>query len=240
MCGYAAQSWDNCAFGMRSSDWNGRVNTFYLVVQGATGSRPSICAASGTEHFSYATAMLDRTNGVMFAGTTAPWTASGWANGHAVSTTKTPPNVMFVNGYSIGGHYPRTDELFKGTLKSYRFYGRVLTDAEVAHNREVDQARYFGVLVTTNVFVVAGGGTQTETGAYKVESEWTFTAATTVNKSGETVPVVRYSIETLVNGAWANRQVYNGNTYTYTEGTDPATVRLTWLPEPLGMMIIVQ
>ena len=240
MCGYNAQSWDNCAFGMRSSDWNGRVNTFYLVAQGATGSRPSICAASGTEHFSYATAMLDRTNGVMFAGTTAPWTASGWANGHAVSTTKTPPNVMFVNGYSIGGHYPRTDELFNGTLKSYRFYNRVLTDAEVAHNREVDQARYFGVLTTTNVFVEAGGGTQTETGAYKVEGEWTFTATTTVNKRGETVPVARYSIETLVNGAWANKQTCDGNTYTYTEGTSPATVRLKWLGQPPGLIISVK
>ena len=54
------------------------------------------------------------------------------------------------------------------------------------------------------------------------------------------VDVVRYSTEELVNGAYTNRRVHNGNTYTYTEGTSPATVRLTWLPEPLGMVIIVQ
>ena len=116
----------------------------------------------------------------------------------------------------------------------------MLAEKELVRNRNVGSIRYFGALGVTNVFVVAGGGTQVETGAYKVEGEWTFTAATTVNKSGETVPVVRYSVETLVNGAWANRRVHNGNTYTYTEGTSPATVRLTWLPEPLGMMIIVQ
>ena len=147
---------------------------------------------------------------------------------------------MFGNGYSIGGHYPRKDELFSGTLKSYRFYNRVLTDAEVAHNRQVDSARFFGELATTNVFVVAGGGTQTEAGAYKVEGSWTFTAETTVDKHGEIVPGMRYSVETLVNGAWENRQIYNGNSYTYTEGVSPVTVRLEWLGHPAGGMILVR
>ena len=81
---------------------------------------------------------------------------------------------------------------------------------------------------------------QAEAGAYKVEGEWEFSATKTVNKKGELVDVVRYSTEELVNGAWANKAYHDGNTYTYTEGTDPATVRLTWLPEPLGMVIIVQ
>ena len=54
-------------------------------------------------------------------------------------------------------------------------------------------------------------------------------AATTVNKRGETVPVVRYSVETLSNGVWANKTYHSGSTYTYTEGTSPATVRLKWL-----------
>ena len=90
------------------------------------------------------------------------------------------------------------------------------------------------------MFVVAGGGAQAETGAYKVEGSWTFTAATTVNKYGETVPAMRYSVETLVNGAWENRQIYNGNSYTYTEGVSPVTVRLEWLGHPAGGMILVR
>ena len=82
--------------------------------------------------------------------------------------------------------------------------------------------------------------TQTEAGAYKVEGEWTFTATKTGNKKGALVDVVRYSVETLVNGAWTNKQIFNGNTYTYTEGTSPATVRLKWLGQPIGTAIIVQ
>ena len=52
--------------------------------------------------------------------------------------------------------------------------------------------------------------------------------------------MARYSIETLVNGAWTNKQTCNGNSYTYTEGTDPATVRLKWLGQPLGTVIFLQ
>ena len=241
MCGYNANCWDNYSVGIRSSVFQGVVNTFYLVCQGPTQGRPSICASSGTEHFSYATAMLDKTNGVMFAGTTAPWTASsenwGIPYGHAVSTATRPITYTLPSGYCIGGHYPRTDELFKGTIKNFRFYDRVLTDDEVVWNRNVDSARYFGELATTNVLVVAGGGTQAETGAYKVEGEWTFTATTTLNKSGETVKVERYSVERLVNGEWKNKRTYNGNSYTYTEGSSPATVRLKWLGPPTAMII---
>ena len=107
-------------------------------------------------------------------------------------------------------------------------------------NRNVDAVRYFGELGVTNVFVVAGGGTQAETGACKVEGEWTFTATTTVGRNGETVPVERYSVETLSNGVWSGKTYHNGSSYTYTEGTSPATVRLTWLGQSTGTLIIVQ
>ena len=118
----------------------------------------------------------------------------------------------------------------------------MLTTEELVRNRNVDSARYFGELATTNVFVVAGGegAVQAEAGAYKVEGEWTFTATKTVNRKGAVVDVVRHSVETLVNGAWANKQTYNGSTYTYTEGTSPATVRLKWLGQPLGTTIVIR
>ena len=238
ICDHNATEWWKVAVGLRSSDFI--ANTFYFVATFIPEStkRPAIAGST----FTYATAMINVNEAVMFAGTSAPWTAAstGGMTGHYKDTTKTQGASAFNNGYSIGGHYPRTDELFKGTLKSYRFYGRVLTDAEVAHNREVDQARYFGELATTNVLVEACGGTQTETGAYKVEGSWTFTAATMVNKRGETVPAVRHVIETLVNGVWTNKQICDGNSYTYTEGTSPATVRLRWLDQPLGSVISVK
>ena len=235
MCDYNAAEWWKSAIAMRSSA--SIANTFYFVATfiPATTDRPVIVGDMQT----YATAMLNGADAVIFAGTSAPWNApsTGGATGHYKNTEKTQGASAFNNGYSIGGHYPRTDELFKGTLKNYRFYDRVLTDDEVVWNRNVDSARYFGALATTNVLVVAGGGTQTETGAYKVEGEWTFTATTTLNKRGETVNVERYSVESLVNGEWKNKRTYNGNSYTYTEGTDPATVRLTWLGPPPGLII---
>ena len=243
MCGYNADKWDNYSVGIRNSVFNNIANTFYLVCQGPTAGRPSICASSGTEHFSYATAMLDKTNGVMFAGTTAPWTASsenwGIPYGHAVSTATRPISYTLSNGYSIGGYYPSKDGLFKGTLKNYRFYDRVLTDDEVVWNRNVDSARYFGELATTNVFVVAGGGTQSETGAYKVEGSWDFTAQT-VSQDGATKAVAGYWTEELSNGDWINKKWNEGTTYPYEEGTSPATVRLTWGGPRPGLMIFVK
>ena len=109
-------------------------------------------------------------------------------------------------------------------------------------NRNVDCARYFGVLAVTNVFVVAGGegAVQTETGAYKVEGSWTFTASKTVDRNGFVVDVVRYSVEELADGEWMNRKYGSGQSYTYTEGTAPATVRLKWLGPPAGTTVILR
>ena len=73
-----------------------------------------------------------------------------------------------------------------------------------------------------------------------MEGKWTFTATNTVNSRGETVTVKRYSIEELVNGEWANKSTHDGTSYTYTEGTDPATVRLTWLGPPSGTLLVVR
>ena len=52
--------------------------------------------------------------------------------------------------------------------------------------------------------------------------------------------MARNSVETLANGVWSGKTYHSGNTYTYTEGTSPATVRLTWLGQPLGTRIIIQ
>ena len=188
--------------------------------------------------YSYGTAIVSGKTATFFEGTEAP-TSGTKDEGYYYNTTATAMATNVV-ALQIGGGAGAQD--FTGTLKTFRYYDRVLTTDEMVRNRNVDSARYFGVLGVTNVFVVAGGegAVQTEAGAYKVDGEWTFTATKTVDRNGDVVDVVRYSVETLVNGAWANRQVYNGNTYTYTEGTSPATVRLNWLPEPLGMVIMVR
>jgi hypothetical protein len=125
-------------------------------------------------------------------------------------------------------------------MKALRLYNRPLSDAEIAQNYEVDVARFDGQLTVTNVVVVASGGVQAETGAYKVEGEWTFTATTATNVRGETLPVTRYVIQTLENGEWTNKQTCPGNTYTYVEGTSPATVCLTWKCRPDGFVLVLR
>ena len=224
--------WQKCSIGIRKNA-NGAVilaNSLYLVSDTPLGGRPCIIA----DHFTYATAMMDGDHSVIFEGTEAP-TSGTIATGYKSKNSGNTPEPYALSPYWVGPD-------FNGAIKNVRYYDRVLTTDEMVRNRNVDSARYFGELATTNVFVVAGGegAVQTEAGAYKVEGEWTFSATKTVDRNGTVVDVVRYSTEELVNGAWANRRVHNGNTYTYTEGTSPATVRLTWLPEPLGMTIIVQ
>ena len=169
----------------------------------------------------------------LFGGVETPTSGTGFFQFSSMASPRS------TTAYGLGNIHTQ-DQGIVGTLKSFRYYDRVLTEEEIVRNRNVDAVRYFGELGVTNVFVVAGGGTQTEAGAYKVEGEWTFTATTTVNKRGESVPVVRYSVETLVNGMWKNKQTYDGNAYTYTDGTSPATVRLTWLGQPMGTLIVVQ
>ena len=205
-------------------------NSLYLVSDTPLGGRPCIIA----DHFTYATAMMDGDHSVIFEGTEAP-TSGTIATGYKSKNSGNTPEPYALSPYWVGPD-------FNGAIKNVRYYDRVLTTDELVRNRNVDSARYFGELATTNVFVVAGGegAVQTESGAYKVDGEWTFTASKTVDKKGTLVDVVRYSTEELVNGAWANKTYHSGNTYTYTEGSSPAMVRLTWLPEPLGTIIVFQ
>ena len=122
----------------------------------------------------------------------------------------------------------------------FRCYDRALTQEEIVRNRNADAARYYGALATTNVLVAAGGGVQAETGACKVEGSWTFTAASVAKEDGQLTPVTRYTVERLVNGAWTDATWHDGTSYTYVEGTDPESVRLTWHGRPEGAVILVR
>ena len=195
-------------------------------------------------HYDYATAMMDYDNkkAMMFPDTTIPteYVEYGPYGKQRLFHQYGSVTSVSTTGYGLGNRNSNGTEGMVGKIKNFRYYDRVLTEEELVRNRNVDAVRYFGALGVTNVYVVAGGGTQAETGAYKVEGEWTFTATTTVNSRGETVPVRRYSVETLVDGVWTGKRTYGGNTYTYTEGTSPATARLRWLGESDGMSIIIR
>ncbi len=195
-------------------------------------------------HYDYATAIMDYDGkkAMMFSDTTIPteYHKDGTYGAQRLYNEFSSVTSVSTTGYGLGNRNSNGTEGMVGKIKNFRYYDRVLTEEELVRNRNVDAVRYFGALGVTNVYVVAGGGTQAETGAYKVEGEWTFTATTTVNSRGETVPVRRYSVETLVDGVWTGKRTYGGNTYTYTEGTSPATARLRWLGESDGMSIIIR
>ena len=172
-----------------------------------------------------------------FPGTEIPTEGAATAGYRPYTTQLAPYSNYFRLGGWGGGN---NGQGLTGTIFTFRYYDRVLTEEELVRNRNVDAARYFGALAVTNVFVVAGGGSQAETGAYKVEGRWTFTAETVEGPRGVVEKAVRYMTEELVDGVWTNKTYHDGNSYTYTEGTFPATVRLTWKAQPLGTSLIIR
>ena len=236
-CGYLMFNapWKSASIGIRTATDYGANGAFYYVADeafGGTSSRPRFTSGSRTGPYSYATAIINGMNAMFFEETEYPTTEK------RLFPMSTDASAQTVSMLRIGGGSGGQD--FTGTLKSFRYYDRVLTAEELVRNRNVDSARYFGALATTNVFVETSGGTQAETGAYKVEGSWTFTATTVMKKNGAVVPVTRYAVETLANGAWTDKTWHDGTSYTYTEGTDPAAVRLTWSGAQDGTMLIVR
>lgn len=189
--------------------------------------------------------------------TTSPWDGkhaafvmdtdsySSYAKG-ALSQTKprnsvvTMPKLWWMvgNKYNVSG----AENQLTGTMKALRVYNRPLSGAEIAHNYKVDVARFDGVLSVTNV-VVAGKYTDYKglaAGEYEVLGSGTFTAGAATDGKGKVRPVVGYTIEAWENGAWSAPVSYSGSSYTYTEGTSPAKVRLTWKWRPDGMMFFIR
>ena len=237
-CGYLmfCTPWSAASMAIRTAtDYNYAMYYVANDIYAGADARPRITNASRT--YSYATAIINGKTATFFEGTEAP-TSGDKAHGYFSSTkTALATNVTRI---AIGGNGGNGSQDFTGTLKTFRYYDRVLTTDEMLRNRNVDSVRYFGVLGVTNVFVEVGGGVQAETGAYKVEGSWTFTATTAAKKNGTLVPVVRYTVETLANGVWTDKTWYEGASYTYTEGIAPATVRLTWHGHPEGTVIMMR
>ena len=138
-----------------------------------------------------------------------------------------------------------------GTVKSIRLYDRMLSEDELAWNRNVDSARYFGELGVTNVLVrtkygdVSSAAEEvlgTAPGAYTVEGSWTFSATQVKNDKGALANVAGYYTEELdATGNWTSRVWNEGTEYTYnTETEGGKTIRLTWSPQRPGMTVIVQ
>lgn len=236
-CGYMMfnDSWKSSSIAVRTATDYGANGSLYYVADNAYGenasARPKFTNGSRDLPYTYATAIIDGKKALFFGGTEYP------TNGTAITTKTVDATAQPLTKLHIGGG--QGDQDFTGTIKSFRYYDRVLTADELVRNREVDSARYFGVLATTNVVV----GTE----AYKVEGSYEFKAEpATVEVDGVTKDVAGYRLYVLKNGTEVRLPWHRGTTFTYPDDLPAdlkaarATVRLEWEAEPPGLMILIR
>ena len=213
-------SWNNFALALRKKDNAPKAYSFFWNQQGAA-HRPYIYNAS--HQYAYGTAIMNGTDmtAAFFDGTTAPTSGGGFYQYDSLTSYSG-------SGYALGG-YGSADGQFVGTVKFLRYYNRSLSDAEVAHNRRVDDYRYFGIYEpeTTNV-VVASTYAYLEgydaCGPYEVDGSYTFAAPATVTApNGIEYACDGYIVETQDGIGWANATHHDGTSYLYetSAGTVP-------------------
>ena len=138
-------------------------------------------------------ANADENTVAFFDGTTIPTSGDGFRN-FSVGSKKD-------SGYCICGYTGQNGQ-FVGTIHSYRYYKKVLTEEELAWNRVVDEARFFDRVApppVTNVVVataVAGVEGTEPAGNYAVDGRHLFTASATVTVGGVDYVCTGYTLET--------------------------------------------
>ena len=233
--------WDYFAIvlGNKNDTYNGVLYGNFQGLGTGTGNKhATVYFKNDSGHYDYATSIMDydAKTAQVFDGVEPPTSGTGF---HQLSSVTSRSD----SGFGLGNSGGDGTEALVGTFKSFRYYDRVLTEEEIVRNRNVDSVRYFGALGVTNVLVTtrfAAGGEQAENGAYKVEGSWDFTATTVLDASGSEVPVAGYYTETLDGGVWTDKTWHEGTTYSYGEGTTPATVRLTWAGPPAALTIMMR
>jgi glycerophosphoryl diester phosphodiesterase len=188
----------------------------YNGLSGAN-NRASIATFGGR----YLTAAFDRTGTKKTYFTQDSALGSGKAN----SSNNTVPSLKYWIGGTDENHY------MKGTMHSLRIYNRLLTDAEMAQNREADEVRFRGdgVIVRT---LTAGVEGAEPSGFYTVGGDGhEFSAPAEKTVGGTTWICAGYTLEAY-NGAddtWGAAVLHQDElAYSY----DPATggrVMLTWM-----------
>ena len=227
----AATTWK--MFGMQI-DGSRKVGRFNAQSDEDYAHRPNYSTATGID---YMTAIHDAATqtAVVFPGTKAP-TGGKVTDGYMHFDTFGPvENNQFRLGGWGGG--PGGSQNIVGTVKTFRYYDRVLTEEELVRNRNVDAVRYFGELGVTNVLVTVEDGAvgiaPVENGACFVEGQYTFTVTNAPAGIG-------YKLSASDgNGGWQTLSAFaEGGSYTYTDGTSPACVKLEWrLQKPFTLII---
>ena len=209
---------------------NDQLNIYYdmnntndrLTSKNANGGNVAI--PKGTWEGRYATAIRNGTKNYITQ--TASISDAGQAN---AASGNIVANTLRI-GSACGSLSKRNQRWFLGTIKAVRIYDRVLTDAELAQNRAIDEARFFGAPLAAGVIVatsVRGVDGNEPAGEYALPAGGhTFTAPATVTAGEDTYSCTGYTLETWSGSAWSAPVSYVSSSYSATDTT--ALVRLTW------------
>ncbi len=215
-------------FGIQSDEFqlftqNKGADLIFKQNQVGADPRPTICGWDGV----FATAYVDGSGAALGDGRVAP-----------PMTFHSTSNAIGNREYFFGGSGDNaaTREL-TGSGYCLRVYDRILSNEEVARNRELDNIRFrgrWGESTEKDLVTVRASheGAACETGSWLVRGTGskTVTAPATVTKNGFTWTLKGYLLETMDTTARtiAFTQVDDVDTYTFTPTANGANRRLTW------------
>lgn len=160
---------------------------------------------------------------------------------HVVSKTGTFAGPVGLVRFMIGsGDKVKLSEMpaktcLTGEYRSFRVYDRVLSPEEQAHNRMIDEERFYGVMAVTNVVVASLSPAleaRTGLGNFRVMGSHTFHApCARAEKDGRVYVQDGYRLDRwdAVEGDWLPIGRFDGDAYTFAEDGEYDKVRLTWL-----------
>lgn len=250
----------SAVFAMPSTGWgyggiyykgDGNKNVYHRTDSITSAAWNDMAGLRETAHMTYLTGLRDGTKVALVSGTSYPATTrtytgedvnwyvtTGWLDG-------TRNDVAAAATWRIGASTAGggANALY-GTVKSVRLYDRLLSEDELAWNRKVDQARFFGALTTTNVVIETKYGDGTgetlaeDVGVYEVFGAHTFSATEVKDSSTGLKPVAGCYVWTWKDGAWSEKTWHEGTSYDYTK--DKGTVKIMWSPRPKGLVLVVR
>ena len=184
----------------------------------------------------YATVLADAAALRIFEGTEIPTASTGGNSYKAGSRSATDSNSWFAFGSQYDGspRSPRNNlQSFNGTLHAIRYYSRALVEEELAWNRVIDEARFFGasapIPVTNVVVATSAEGVEGDQpcGAYALDAGgYTFTAPAQRTIMGRRYILSGYTLATWNGSDWGVPAAHDGES-SY-DATSSAKVLLTW------------
>ena len=221
-----SEDWSNIYF---SDKGKGIIHFKADVVTGLTSSNGSRANVTCGANVKYLNAALESSNHKQIITTADSFPTADWRTGNG-GTQSAPGSLnWFFGGCGTTQDY-LDDRYLVGTIKAIRVYNKVLSDAELAANRAIDEARFFAGIPVTNVVVataVAGLEGNEGSGAYAYDEDgYTFSAPQKASLDGTVYCCAGYTLETWNGSAWSAPVSCASCSYTATDTT--AKVRLTW------------